>query len=146
MFHDKRCWSVGPVASAAELTEWLCERSWCCCTGFELGNYLWLNDATSEDGAQEYAVVRKPTEDDPVYRQVESITVSWCKREELLQFVQAIHESQPLPPVEAGPVAVAKSRSQFLAALDADPIDREATEVQPTIQTPDQHGRCQLCA
>ncbi len=56
MFHERRVWSVSPVASAEELAKKLTEMIWCCCNAFELGGYLWLNDSTCPDGAQEYAV------------------------------------------------------------------------------------------
>jgi hypothetical protein len=36
----------------------LTETSWFCCTGFELDGYRYLNDSTSPDGAQEFAVVK----------------------------------------------------------------------------------------
>lgn len=56
MLHKNRRWCVTPVASAEELAEKLTEMTWCGCSGFRLGGYLWLNDATSPDGAQEFAV------------------------------------------------------------------------------------------
>ena len=56
MFHNKRVWCVSPVASAEELARKLTETTWCCCTAFALGDYLWLNDSTSPDGAQEFAI------------------------------------------------------------------------------------------
>lgn len=42
------------------------------CTGYRWNGLLLLNDATSEDGAQEYAVIRESTG-----RQIESLTCSW---------------------------------------------------------------------
>ena len=50
MMHTERIWSVTPVTSQDELAEKL-SQSWCCCTGFELDGFLWLNDATGPDGA-----------------------------------------------------------------------------------------------
>jgi hypothetical protein len=43
--------------------------------GFSFEGLWFLNDSLSEDGAQEYAVVRGG-------RQIESITVSWMSRAE----------------------------------------------------------------
>ena len=56
-----------------------------CCTGYRWEQFLFLNDATCEDGAQEYAVLRL---DEAVQReltrplrveatQIESLTLSW---------------------------------------------------------------------
>lgn len=58
MMHCKRRWSVAPVATAEELAHMLTERTWTLCSGFSVvghDGYLFLNDATSEDGAGEYA-------------------------------------------------------------------------------------------
>jgi hypothetical protein len=52
------------------------------------GIYLFLNDSTSADGAQEY-VVAKRTEDGR-YFQLESVTFSWCSRDWALWFVRAV--------------------------------------------------------
>ena len=78
MFHDRRTWCVSPVETPEELAEKLTEHSWCICTGFEIQGYLFLNDATSEDGAQEYAVVRRPTKDGEPFLQVEKMRT--CSR------------------------------------------------------------------
>jgi hypothetical protein len=78
MMHSKRRWSVVRVSSAEDLARILTETTWCCCCGFELAGYLFLNDATSADGAQEYAVVKRGA-DGEAWRQVESITFSWCE-------------------------------------------------------------------
>jgi len=145
MMHTNRAWCVARVDSAEQLVEKLTQYSWCCCTGFELGNYLWLNDATSEDGAQEYSCVRKPTEDDPHYRQVESITVSWCKPRELIGYIESIHGEAEPPSIDSGPVVVARSNSDVVAAL-GDQSQPKHIVVKPRIETPEQHGRCPYCA
>ena len=76
MLHRHRVWCVTPVASAEELAEKLTGTTWTPCTAFEIGGYLWLNDAASPDGGQEFAVVKRTG---PTGRplQVESITFSW---------------------------------------------------------------------
>jgi len=56
MFHDTRHWCVSQVESIDELVDKLGNYNWCCCSDFQINNVLWLNDATGEDGAQEYAV------------------------------------------------------------------------------------------
>jgi hypothetical protein len=61
--HSSRRWGVGPVIDAQDLARKLTERTWTLCTGFFVAGheeYLFLNDATSEDSAGE------------------SITFSWC--------------------------------------------------------------------
>jgi len=145
MMHKNRAWCVAPVASAAELADKLSNYSWCCCTGFELDNFLWLNDATGPDGAQEMAVLRKPTEDDPHFRQVESITASWCTEQQLLAYVKSIHQGEPPPRIDQGPVVFARSGKDFMAALGCQ-LNLEAAIVHPTIESPETHGRCQHCA
>ena len=70
MIHDKRVFMVNEVATVAELAENVTQHTWTLCTAFQLGDLFFLNDSFSEDGAQEYAVVRDG-------RQIESITFSW---------------------------------------------------------------------
>ena len=76
MIHDKRRFGIVTVANVGQLVEALKEHSWTLCTGFALQEILFLNDSFSEDGTQEYAVVRAG-------RQIESLTVSWMSRAEL---------------------------------------------------------------
>jgi hypothetical protein len=94
--------------------------TWTCCTAFELGGYLWLNDATSPDGGQEYAVVKNAG---PAGRpwQVESITFSWCDYPTALEYIQRTLRGE-------------------------DDANDFAREVSPAIQTPAEHGRCRHCA
>lgn len=75
MLHQHRRFGVITVQSVGELVENLTEHTWTLCTGFSLQGLLFLNDSFSEDGAQEYAVVRDG-------RQIESLTVSWMSRAE----------------------------------------------------------------
>ena len=60
MLHSKRTWCIAPVSDAEELARKLTELTWTGCTAFELEGYLFLNDSTSLDGAQEYAVLKRP--------------------------------------------------------------------------------------
>lgn len=145
MLHRNRAWCVAKVETAEQLADKLSEHTWCGCNGFELDNYLWLNDSTGPDNAQEYAVVQEPTDNDPEYRQVESITVSWCTKQELLAYIKSIHGDYPPPLMEAGPVVVARTKHEFLVALGSK--QRPAGHVvHPTLETPQEHGRCPLCA
>ncbi len=125
MFHSQRRWCVAPVASAEALAEKLTEQTWTLCTAFSLdgpacpaGRYLFLNDATSEDGAQEYAVLKVA---EAAHIQIESITFSWCTRERALELIRQ---------VLAG---------KFDAAGFYGPV-------KPKLDTPEAHGRCSLCA
>lgn len=76
MMHRRRTFNVADVLSIEELADKLTSMTWTLCTGFRLRTaeqaLLFLNDSTSEDGAQEYAVF---SEDG---RQLESITFGWC--------------------------------------------------------------------
>ena len=59
----------------------LTERTWCLCSGFYIQgheNYLFLNDATCEDGAGEFAIIAGALGAER-HVQVESITMSWCQ-------------------------------------------------------------------
>lgn len=69
MLHTTRRWNVitlGPL----QLAHRLANNSWTLCTGFRCEGLLWLNDSTSEDAVQEYAVVRESDG-----KQIESITI-----------------------------------------------------------------------
>ena len=145
MMHKNRVWCVAPVVTAEELAEKLTQYTWCCCNGFELDGYLWLNDATSPDGAQEYAVVRKPTAADPHYSQVESITASWCTNLQMLRYIREVQSGAASPAIDSGPVIVARSVAELSAALGGE--QRPPSNIfHPTLETPEQHGRCPHCA
>ncbi len=118
MFHSKRRWCVAPVESAEVLAEKLTEHTWTLCTAFSLGGYLFLNDATSEDGAQEYAVLK--VSEAGVHIQVESITFSWCTRERALELIREV----------------------LAGKFDAEGF---YGPVKPWLETPENHC-CQLCA
>jgi hypothetical protein len=53
-----------------------------------LEGYLFLNDATSADGAQEYAVIRPLPNGE--YLQIESITFSWCRAQQALDYIRQV--------------------------------------------------------
>lgn len=116
MMHERRIWTVAPIESAEELARMLTEHDWTLCTAFELQGYLFLNDATSEDGIQEYAVVKRC--DDGTFLQVESVTFGWCDFGRALEHVRRATEG----------------RNEF------------ATIASPRLDTPEQHERCPLCS
>jgi len=120
MMHTNRVWSVSNVLSPEDLAHKLTNTTWCCCTGFRIGDYLWLNDATSPDGAQEYAVVKLVC-GEGIATQVESITFSWCSEADALRHIQRT-------------LSGGDDRNDF------------ARRVSPNLQTQAEHGRCHHCA
>ncbi len=123
MLHTDRIWSVSVVESAEELARMLTEMTWSCCNAFCVkghSEYVWLNDATSPDGAQEYAVIKlHGSNDQPL--QIESITFSWCNFEEALGYITRTLQEK-------------------------DDSNSFSYKVHPALQTPDQHERCSHCA
>lgn len=101
MMH-RRAYTVRRVESAEILAGLLTEFTWCGCNGFEHAGFLFLNDATSPDGAQEYGVVS--IDDDGrdadtgagwvSGTQVESVTFSWCSEERALEIIEDIKEGR----------------------------------------------------
>ena len=81
MIHHNRTFHITEVYTAVDLAEKLTDHTWTLCTGFRLGDLLFLNDSFSEDTAQEYAVIRDN-------RQIETITFSWIKQERALELIQ----------------------------------------------------------
>jgi hypothetical protein len=118
MLHSKRIWSIVPAESAEWLAEQLTQCTWCGCNGFRLGDYVFVNDATCADGAQEYGALK---EDGDHYVQIESVTFSWMTREEALAIIRRI-------------VAGEFDHASYGTVAGNRP------------QAPDQHGRCHLCA
>lgn len=82
MMHKKRRWVVQNADGPYKLAYMLTQQTWCCCQGFRWMGYLFLNDATSENGAQEYAVIRESTG-----LQVESLTASWMTESSMTEFL-----------------------------------------------------------
>ena len=118
MLHKKRVWSIFPAESPEWLALQLTQCTWCGCNGFSLGDYLFVNDATSADGAQEYAALLRLANH---YVQIESLTFSWMTPERALEVIQQV------------------------VAGEFDGESYDTVEVD-RIQTPEQHGRCHLCA
>jgi hypothetical protein len=91
MLHPHRTYHVGDVESIEDLAERVTGTTWTLCTGFRLRTksqeLLFLNDSTSEDCAQEYAVFAGD-------RQVESITSGWCTPERAAELVRQVLAGQ----------------------------------------------------
>lgn len=121
MFHQHRVWGVTPKGTPEEVARLLTETTRTLCTALELGGYLFLNDSTSEDGAQEYAVVRKPADPGGQYLQVESVTFGWCSYDQALGYVRSA-------------IAGRYDALDFVRAVD------------PRLEPAAEHRRCPLCA
>lgn len=119
MLHRNRVWSVQVADSHESLAYMLTQQTWTGCSAFQLGNYLYANDAFNADGAQEYGVLRTFTKPEWLV-QVESITFSWCSYEKALELIHQINSSQ----------------------FDSQLLDRVHAN---RIQTPAEHGSCYLC-
>ena len=77
------------IDSAADLAHKLTESTWTSCQAFVLDGYLFANDATCADGAQEYAVLKAgPNPGELV--QIESITFSWCNDDRASELILRI--------------------------------------------------------
>ena len=76
MIHKHRTFCITPVPDLLTLVDKLTAHTWTTCTGFAWQNLLLLNDSFSENGAQEYTVIRDGYE-------IESLTVSWMTQETL---------------------------------------------------------------
>lgn len=83
MLHRRRRWAVRNVGSVSELSRYVTGRTQCLCAGFRLDGFLWLNDSTSVDALQEYALVRESD-----LTQVDSITVSWSTTATIAEIVK----------------------------------------------------------
>ncbi len=122
MMHATRVWCVHTVESAEELARMLTETTWTLCSGFRIAGhpgYLFLNDATSEDGAAEFGVI-KGAIDAHRHAQIESITFSWCTQSQ----------------------ALAHIRAALAGRYDASEFARPVTL---HLEPPDLHRRCPLC-
>jgi len=123
--HRKRRWCVGPAASPEDLAEKLTNHTWTLCAGFYVEghpDYLFLNDATHEDGALEIAVIHGGL-DAIEHRQVESITFSWMDARQ----------------------ALAHIRATLAGEYDAHDF-AHSVDLQRRLDRPVAHGRCHFCA
>lgn len=94
MINTRRLWGFTQAESIEELCRILTSRTMTCCTAFRFGRFLFLNDATSEDGAQEYAVLRP---EGSAWLQVESITFSWISQADAVQRLKEVMGGDEVP-------------------------------------------------
>lgn len=88
MFETKRKYSLKEEKDPATLAYNLTQCTWTLCTAWFHNVYLFFNDATSEDGAGEYAVYKLLT--DGQHKKIESVTFSWMTEQEALTFLAEI--------------------------------------------------------
>jgi hypothetical protein len=77
-----RVYCLNSVPTVEDLADKLLTATWCLCTAFRLDGHhdtLFLNDSTSPDGIQEYAVVRHI---EGAWYQVNSISFGWIDNPE----------------------------------------------------------------
>lgn len=122
MMHKRR-WVVSVVATMELLAEMLTQTTWTLCSGFSVEghpDYVFLNDATHEDGAAEFGIVSGGM--DGPHVQIESITFSWCTLESALEYI----------------------RKTLAGEFDASSFAR-AIDLAGRLDPPERH-RCHLCA
>jgi len=122
MLHTDRVWCLYEVETASDLATMLTESSWCCCQAFQVighPDYMFLNDSTSPDRIQEYAVIK--CEAPAGFKQIESITFGWCDQEKALRYIEATLRGD-------------------------DDHNPWAHFVSVSVESQQQHGRCQHCA
>src|SRR5262245_9526874 len=115
-------------------------RTW---SGWSLGGYVFLNDATCEDGAFEVAIGKPPAEPGGEWWQVESVTFGWLTSP--LVLAQRFRETgRRWTPDE---IALEHISDAISGKDDPGQPGSVAWEIDPlSIETPEQHGRCRLCA
>lgn len=89
MQHESRFWRRTTVATPAELARLLTRDIHPLCAGFAVRGFpdsLFLNDSISVDGRQEYGFLKRVPY--RLYRQYESITVSWCTTAEAESIIE----------------------------------------------------------
>jgi hypothetical protein len=141
--HKNRTWCVHPIAWAEDLAETLVDHTWVSCAGWQLGNYLFLNDQTCEDGAFEVAIVKIPTGEGQPWWQVETVTFGWFTSPALLwqEFRETGRRWTPTG------LALRYFHDALGGKFDPDRPDGVAWRIDPPhIEDPAAHGRCPLCA
>lgn len=123
MLHADRIWVVSDVESVEKLAHDLTLMTWCCCQAFRVvqhPRYVWVNDSTSPDGIQEFALVRIGLAKGS-FQQLETVTFGWLDEKQATKLIKA--------------------------AINGDFDNSDwAREVRPILQTPQEHGTCCHCA
>ena len=87
MLHQTRNWAITPIEDLAAAAEGLSEHHYGLTAAFRTpAGTVWANDSITEGSLQEYAVLRP--DGHGRYRQVETITVSWCSAAKLCDYLR----------------------------------------------------------
>ena len=119
MWHSNRSWSLQTIDSRERLAFKLAHLTWTSCQAFQVDGYIFANDSTGPDGAQEYAILR-PIPDELKLVQIETVTFSWCSEVKALELI-----------VQA-----------CIGNFDANRFEEIA---RSRFQTDAEHGRCPFC-
>ena len=118
MFHKDRRWWVEPVNDARELAQMVMLQKWPLCSGFRLGEYVYLNDSVSETTAVEFTTVKEVARGEWV--EIDTVTFGWLNLERSFDVIEAIQRG------EHDSVWNAKIRP-------------------PVLESRKEHGGCDLC-
>jgi hypothetical protein len=101
MLHTGRIHQVVDVLSLEDLAAKLTGQSWTLCTGFRIGTMLVLNDATSEDGAPEWAVFKAYPHpgNGSCATQIESVPFGWMTLATALDHLQRLQDGRLCSPM-----------------------------------------------
>lgn len=91
MMYQSRKWRIRQMDNSLDLALLLKQRPWPVDTGFQLGEYLFLNDSLSPFGCQLYSVVHMgkagPLE-------VDLIELHWLDLDDLVSLIEAIIDGE----------------------------------------------------
>jgi len=118
--HTTRRWCVSTIDDADEISSGLTGNTQVLCTGIRYRGLLLLNDATHEDGGQEYAVIHEQTG-----HQVESLTASWMTPDDFRDTLESL--------------AAGRNHCAMVTKWHGKDDPRKR------IDTREEHGRCALC-
>ena len=86
MLQSNRSWSLQTLDTRERLAYKLAHLTWTSCQAFQVDGYIFANDSTGPDGAQEYAILR-PISDELQLVQIETVTFSWCSEIKSLELI-----------------------------------------------------------
>jgi hypothetical protein len=98
MLHKSRVWGEPVETDLDTFAKQVTTRDWTVCTAWKVGDYVFVNDASSGDGAQEYAVLIE--DEDGQWFQVESWTCSWMTPDRVRELYAKLPESDWRKPVQ----------------------------------------------
>jgi hypothetical protein len=98
--HKQRVWNEPVEVTLEEFADKVTRYTWTTCSAWRVGEYVFLNDATSGDGAQEYAVLIADPDRPGGWLQVESWTCSWMEPREVVSYFAKLPTSPFRTPVD----------------------------------------------